>query len=145
MKTQTSRLLALRVGTVELRLRVDENGALQAIELPAEVPPGLDAATLKKIVAELSRYEISLDGATGFARKVWGKMRAIPAGETLSYGAIAAALGMPRGARAVGGAVGANPLLILFPCHRVVGKTSLGGFRQGLAWKRKLLELERAA
>lgn len=133
----------LRVGAVELQLQLDENDALHAVELPAEVPPELDAATFKKIVAELSRYKVCLDGATDFTRRVWEKMRAIPAGQTLSYSDIAAALGLPNGARAVGGAVGANHLLILLPCHRVVGKNDLGGFRQGLAWKRRLLELER--
>lgn len=134
----------VRIGAVAIEIGLDENGALATVELPAEVPPELDAATLREIIAKLSRYKISPHRATGFTQRVWEKMRAIPPGQTLSYGAIAESLGLPRGARAVGGAVGANPLLVLFPCHRVVGKNNLGGFRHGLAWKRRLLELERS-
>jgi O-6-methylguanine DNA methyltransferase len=71
-------------------------------------------------------------------------MRKIQPGKTMSYSELAAAIGHPKSARAVGGAVGRNRLLLLLPCHRVVGKNGLGGFRVGLDWKRKLLALEAA-
>ena len=62
----------------------------------------------------------------------------IPYGETRTYGQIAAAAGDPRASRAVGGAVGANPVLIAIPCHRVVAKGGIGGFSCGL-WRKKIL------
>jgi len=66
----------------------------------------------------------------------------IPAGVTWRYGDLAVHLGRPGAARAVGRALGGNPLPVLIPCHRVVGATGLGGFSCGLAWKRYLLGLE---
>ena len=82
-----------------------------------------------------------------FQRRVWERLTAIPYGETTTYGEIARDLGGgPELARAVGGAVGRNPLSIVVPCHRVVGKDgSLTGYAGGLERKRRLLELEGAA
>ncbi|MFZ4841087.1 methylated-DNA--[protein]-cysteine S-methyltransferase [Mycetocola saprophilus] len=78
-----------------------------------------------------------------FARRVWAEIRRIPRGQTIRYGDIAAELGQPGGAQAVGGAVGRNPLSIIVPCHRVVGADgSLTGFAGGTARKAFLLELE---
>jgi len=144
MNATFQRYETLRVGGVELRLFLDENGALCAVELPKEIPAALDAETLKQIIDELSKRNIALGRAGDFTRRVWERMREIPAGETMTYSALAAAIGNPRAARAVGAAVGANPLLILLPCHRVVAKNGLGGFREGLAWKEKLLALEQS-
>lgn len=80
---------------------------------------------------------------TPFQLAVWRALREIPYGETRSYGEIAAALGRPGAGRAVGAACGRNPLLIMIPCHRVVGKNgSLTGFTCGLALKERLLQLE---
>ena len=82
---------------------------------------------------------------TPFQQRVWQALCTIPYGETRTYGEIAAAVGRPRAARAVGMANHDNPLLIFTPCHRVVGKDgSLTGFACGLEVKRRLLELERA-
>jgi methylated-DNA-[protein]-cysteine S-methyltransferase len=82
---------------------------------------------------------------TAFQRKVWQALCAIPVGETLSYGALAARLGMPRAMRAVGLANGANPVSIVVPCHRVIGSDgSLTGYGGGLARKRWLLAHEGA-
>ena len=81
---------------------------------------------------------------TPFQIEVWNELLNIPYGETRSYGEIAAAVGRPRAARAVGAAVGANPLPIIVPCHRVIGKNgSLVGFGGGLRLKERLLLLER--
>jgi len=82
----------------------------------------------------------------GFQRKVWDRLARIPYGETTTYGEIARELGDPGLARAVGGAVGHNPLSVIVPCHRVVGKHGrLTGYAGGLERKRFLLRLEGAA
>ncbi|MFQ6195313.1 methylated-DNA--[protein]-cysteine S-methyltransferase [Streptomyces sp. NPDC000405] len=84
--------------------------------------------------------------STDFRRRVWEALGSIPYGATTTYGELAARIGAPRAAvRAIGGAVGANPLLILRPCHRVIGADgSLTGYAGGLDRKRLLLELEGA-
>lgn len=80
---------------------------------------------------------------TPFQRAVWQALVAIPYGEVRAYGEIAAALGRPGAGRAVGAAVGANPIPIVVPCHRVVRSDgSLGGYGGGLALKAALLQLE---
>ena len=85
---------------------------------------------------------LSLRG-TPFQMRVWQELRKIPYGETCSYGEIATALGEPKAARAVGTANNRNPVLILIPCHRVVGKDGkLVGYAGGLERKQYLLELE---
>lgn len=88
--------------------------------------------------------ELPLDVRGGpFQRSVWDAIRAIPYGQTRSYGELARALGRPSAARAVAGACAANPVALLVPCHRVVrGDRSPGGYRWGLARKRALLEHE---
>lgn len=94
-----------------------------------------------------SRRTFDLDLApagTAFQLRVWRALSDIPYGETRSYGQIAAAIGNPRAAMAVGGANGSNPLPIVVPCHRVIGSDgALTGFGGGLAAKRYLLDLER--
>jgi methylated-DNA-[protein]-cysteine S-methyltransferase len=87
-------------------------------------------------------YEIDWSGYTAFQRAVLEATRTIPYGETRTYGEIAAAVGKPRGARAVGQALGKNRTCIVVPCHRVVGAKGLGGFSGGLRWKKRLLRLE---
>jgi len=80
---------------------------------------------------------------TPFQMAVWEALRTIPYGETRSYGQIAAAIGNPKGSRAVGMACNRNPIWIVIPCHRVVGSTGkLTGYEGGLDMKRSLLELE---
>lgn len=82
-----------------------------------------------------------------YRRKVWDLLQSIPLGSTASYGALArmiAASGSPTSARAVGGAVGHNPISILIPCHRVLGSGGqLTGYAGGLERKKTLLLLER--
>jgi O-6-methylguanine DNA methyltransferase len=80
---------------------------------------------------------------TPFTLRVLKALTAIPPGSTLQYGSLAAKIGRPGGARAVGRACGANPLPLFIPCHRVLpADGSLGGFSSGLPWKRLLLERE---
>ena len=83
---------------------------------------------------------------TGFQKQVWSALLAIPYGETRSYAEIAQAIGHPAATRAVGAANGRNPISIIAPCHRVVGKNGrLTGFAGGLAAKALLLDLEHGA
>lgn len=82
---------------------------------------------------------------TAFSKAVWQQLLTIPYGKTLTYGALAAALGKPKAARAVGGACHRNPIAIFIPCHRVIGSSgALIGFAGGLELKRRLLALEAA-
>jgi O-6-methylguanine DNA methyltransferase len=82
-------------------------------------------------------------GGTELQRSVWAALRAIPAGETRSYGALAAQIARPTAARAVGHANGANPVGVVVPCHRVIGADgSLTGYAGGIERKRWLLAHE---
>lgn len=82
---------------------------------------------------------------TEFQHKVWNELRRIPFGKTASYGEQAQKIGQPRAIRAVGTANGRNPIAIVVPCHRVIGKNgSLTGFAGGLPNKKFLLTLEQS-
>lgn len=84
-------------------------------------------------------------GGTDFQRRVWAALRHIPAGETRSYGQLAAAIGRPSAVRAVGLANGANPIGVIVPCHRVIGAGgALTGYAGGVERKRWLLAHEAA-
>ena len=91
-----------------------------------------------------TRFALRLDwSGTDFQRHVWNALLTIPFGETRSYAQIAAQIGRPGAARAVGAANGRNPVSIVAPCHRVVGSTgALTGFAGGLDVKARLLALE---
>lgn len=116
-----------------------------------------DDSSLPKIILETKRQlqeylngtrtsfdiPIDTDSGTKFQRKVWAALRDIPYGETRTYGEIAAAIGSPKGARAVGMGCNKNPILIITPCHRVIGASgALTGFACGLDIKKLLLEIE---
>jgi methylated-DNA-[protein]-cysteine S-methyltransferase len=111
-----------------------------------------DAAPLAAVTDQLSAYfagerrdfDLLLrPSGTAFQRRVWDAVVAVPYGRTTTYGELAAGLGRPRSARAVGAANGANPLAIVIPCHRIVGADrGLAGYGGGLAAKRFLLALE---
>jgi methylated-DNA-[protein]-cysteine S-methyltransferase len=93
---------------------------------------------------ERREFELELaPTGTPFQLSVWHALRAIPYGETASYGEIAVAVGQPGAARAVGGANNHNPIAIVVPCHRVIGASgSLTGYGGGLPRKQQLLALE---
>ncbi len=96
---------------------------------------------------ERERFDVPLAArGTEFQRRVWEALRAIPYGETASYGQIARAVGRPAASRAVGAANGRNPISIVVPCHRVVGAGgALTGYGGGLDRKARLLDLEARA
>jgi len=82
---------------------------------------------------------------TDFRLRVWDALRAIPAGDVRTYGAVATELGSPGASRAVGAACGANPIALFVPCHRVTGASgALTGFAWGVEVKKSLLEREAA-
>ena len=92
----------------------------------------------------LRKLPCDLAGQTAFTRAVLTATRAIPLGKPGSYGSVARAIGVPQAARAVGSALGRNPLPIVIPCHRVLaGGGTIGGFTGGLAIKRALLKIEK--
>jgi methylated-DNA-[protein]-cysteine S-methyltransferase len=93
---------------------------------------------------ELREFDLPLDPhGTPFQRRVWAALREIPYGSTISYAELAAAVGRPGAARAVGAANGRNPIAVVIPCHRVIGASgALTGYGGGLGRKRLLLDLE---
>jgi methylated-DNA-[protein]-cysteine S-methyltransferase len=127
------RLLRLQYGTVALR-----TGAA-----PGDVKDRI-ASYFGGTLNALEALPCATAG-TSFQRLVWAGLRKIPAGKTLSYGALAERLGKPGAARAVGLANGANPISIIVPCHRVIGAGgALTGYGGGLARKQFLLAHEGA-
>lgn len=89
-------------------------------------------------------FSVPLDPAgTPFQQAVWKVLKTIPAGKTLSYGEVADAVGSPKAVRAAGAAIGRNPVSIIVPCHRVLGRHgALTGYAGGLPRKQALLSLE---
>ncbi|MBX6389350.1 MAG: methylated-DNA--[protein]-cysteine S-methyltransferase [Frankia sp.] len=124
-----------------------------AVEIP---PPPWVLAAVEAMTAllagtprdeELRAVPVDLSGVPEFHRRVYEVVRTIPPGSTMTYGEVAARLGMPGAARGVGRALGRNPLLLVVPCHRVLAADgALRGFSApgGTATKRRLLELEGA-
>lgn len=97
------------------------------------------------LAGQRTTFDLPLDLSLGtvFQQAVWRALLAIPYGHSSSYGVLAAGLGKPQAMRAVGAAVGRNPLIIMVPCHRVLGvHGALTGFAAGLHRKRALLQLE---
>jgi len=92
-------------------------------------------------IASLDIYQTG----SAFQLKVWEAISKIPMGETRTYGQIALAVGAEKSVRAVAAACGKNAIAVLVPCHRVVGKDSLGGYKWGTDIKEKLLQWEKAA
>lgn len=95
----------------------------------------------------LTHFDLPLDLSSGteFQQQVWRALLTIPFGSTCSYGALSATIGKPGAVRAVGGAIGRNPLGIVIPCHRVIGANgALTGYTGGLQHKVTLLQLEGA-
>jgi len=119
-----------------------------------EIETPTDRALAKALRRALERYfngtpedfdgiPLDLSDGRAFRRRVWLAAREIPWGETCCYGELAQRIRSPAAARAVGQALGANPVPLIVPCHRVVAADgSLGGFGAGLPWKRALLGIE---
>jgi methylated-DNA-[protein]-cysteine S-methyltransferase len=122
----------------------------------ANWPVQPDHPVLRQAQAQLTEYfagtrtrfdlPLDLQGGTAFQRSVWDALLAIPRGATSSYATLSRQIGQPAAVRAVGAAVGRNPVSIVVPCHRVLGADgSLTGYAGGLDRKSALLRLEGAA
>ena len=121
-------------------------GELGADERPNDPLLQRAATQLRRYFAgDATPFDLPLDLlGTDFQRAVWAALQRIPKGETCAYGDIARALGSPQAVRAVGAAVGRNPISLIVPCHRVVGRDgSLTGYAGGIERKQALLELEK--
>ena len=127
----------------ELRRRLGAT-AIKTAEEMSDIITQLEAY----FAGQRREFDLPIDFGTmtSFQRRVLTATRAVPAGRVLSYGEIAKRIGKPAASRAVGQALGHNPMPIVLPCHRVVASDGgLGGYTGGLAIKRKLLALEGAA
>ena len=122
--------------------QIPEESILEETELILECKTQLDAY----FRGERKGFDLPLlPKGTAFQQKVWKALTEIPYGETRTYGEIAAAVGNPKAARAVGMANNKNPIGIIIPCHRVVGANGkLVGYAGGMDRKEWLLELEKA-
>ncbi len=140
-------------------LLVEENGKLEQLMFPVQHQNKQRDSGWEKnrtpfleVIKQLDTYfagkstSFSLDlspAGTAFQRQVWQELSKIPYGETIHYGLLAEKIGNPKASRAVGMANGKNPIPIIIPCHRVIGKNgSLTGFGGGLEIKKQLLQLE---
>jgi O-6-methylguanine DNA methyltransferase len=120
-----------------------EPGIAAGVHRHLDIAMGLLEAFFRGEGMEASALSIDWTGHSTFSRDVLGALSRVPWGRQTTYGALAAAVGRPRGARAVGQAIGANPLPILIPCHRVLPASGgLGGFSAGVDRKEILLRLE---
>ncbi len=133
---------------------VEDNGtAVTAVYMCEKMQSGEMSALTEKALLQLGEYfggkrkrfdlPLELHG-TEFQKKVWNALCGIPYGETRSYKEIARIIGNPKAVRAVGGANNRNKLMIVVPCHRVIGANgSLTGYASGTDVKKKLLDLEK--
>ena len=142
------------VGDLQLEYENGAVTALKTVKADVQSDNALDALA-ETVFSQLDEYFAGTRTAfdfpcapqgTPFQQKVWAALREIPYGETRSYKQIAEAIGKPKACRAVGMANNRNPIIIVIPCHRVIGADgSLTGYGGGLEMKRALLDLESAA
>ncbi|MDP2899683.1 MAG: methylated-DNA--[protein]-cysteine S-methyltransferase, partial [Candidatus Bathyarchaeota archaeon] len=139
-------------GLVQFSMSGDREGFMRELKARIKAEYVEDPIKFKALKAELARYfegeELIFKGpfdmrGTPFQVEVWKALHSIPYGKLTSYGGIAKQIGRPKAVRAVGNAVGDNPMGLILPCHRVVSSSGgIGGFSTGLEWKRKLLAQE---
>lgn len=116
----------------------------QLVQNDSQLQPYVDEL-IEYLEGERQQFNLLHDcRGTAFQQEVWKALTEIPYGQTWSYSDIAQYIQKPAAVRAVGAAIGANPLLITVPCHRVIGKSgALTGYRGGLDMKTRLLNLEK--
>ena len=131
-------------GLVEISV---SEGLLTALDFPGK-SEGFPSGTIEpndwemEVLRHVSKRRVLVMGPA-FQIKVWKQLVRIPVGQTRCYGEIAATAGYPKAARAVGTAIGRNPLSVIIPCHRVIRRDgSLGGYHWGLPIKEALLRNE---
>ena len=141
------------IGLLEISCTALGINAITRVQVRQKTPAGTVPRVLVDCVRELDEYfhgtrkkftvPLDLSAGTDFYRDVWRLVQAIPYGRTRSYSKIAETLGKPHASRAVGLANGRNPIPIIIPCHRVIGKDgSLTGYAYGLEMKEALLAIE---
>lgn len=161
LDTPAGRLIAATTARGLVRLAYEDwNGGVDAVvaTLAERLSPRIleQPAALDRVARELDEYftgerttfDLPIDWSlvTPFGRRVLGAARRIPYGEVATYAAVAAGAGSPGGSRAAGNALGANPIPIVIPCHRVVRSGgALGGYTGGLQRKELLLGVEHRA
>ena len=139
-------------GLVQFNISNNKEGFLKELKSRIKAEYVEDPRKFKALKEELNRYfngerfifkgPFDMRG-TSFQVEVWKAIYSIPYGKLTSYGGIAKQIGNPKAVRAVGNAVGDNPMGLIVPCHRVVSSNGgIGGFGSGLGWKRKLLAQE---
>jgi O-6-methylguanine DNA methyltransferase len=139
-------------GYVQFNMSNNRDGFMNELRARIKAEYVEEPSRFNSLKAELDRYfkgeKLVFKGpfdmrGTLFQVEVWKAIYSIPYGKLISYGGIAEQIGRPKAVRAVGNAVGDNPLGLIVPCHRVVwGNGGIGGFTGGLDWKRKLLARE---
>jgi AraC family transcriptional regulator of adaptative response/methylated-DNA-[protein]-cysteine methyltransferase len=144
-------ICSIAFGKDDKELVAELRGRFSKAQLvPAKGNTGWLAEAVGFVVSQLGEHPLAatfpLDvRATAFQQRVWKALQAIPRGETRSYGTIARELGIPTAARAVGMAIGSNPVAVVVPCHRAIRSDgSLSGYHWGVERKRKLLEAEKS-
>jgi methylated-DNA-[protein]-cysteine S-methyltransferase len=155
MRTPIGRILAAATdsGLVRVSFRQDESSFVAELRRRLTADVVRSRAKLAPVVAQLDRYfsgrcltfrvPVDLRHVTPFQRRVLMAACRVPTGRVVSYGEIARRIGHPRASRAVGQALGRNPVPIVIPCHRVIaGNGGLGGYTGGLRIKKKLLAIE---
>lgn len=134
----------LEIGATEKGLRRVERCEKQAETRENDLVRRCREELSEYFATRRKSFDLPLDPVgTDYQKKVWKILETIPYGETMTYGEVAAKAGNPKGSRAAGGAIHNNHILILIPCHRVIGKNrTLTGFGAGLDNKEILLRLE---
>ena len=143
-------------GLIKVSFSQDENSFVTEVHARTRTDVLPSSEKLARIIAELTEYfsgarsrfdfAVDLSQVTPFQRRVLQAAANIPMGQVITYGELAGRIGQPKASRAVGQALGRNPVPVVIPCHRIVGGGGgIGGYTGGLHVKRKLLELEGVA
>ena len=142
-------LCAVSLGDDATAMERELHERFPAAEIQVATPDNASlGTTARAVISRMAEHPVALDlpldlRATAFEQRVWRLLQTIPRGETRSYSAVAAELGQPRAVRAVARACARNPIALVVPCHRVVGKNGqLTGYRWGTERKQALLTLE---